>query len=132
MLINNIFRRENLDIIAGPCVIESEDHALFMSEKLNSICKKLKVNLIYKSSFDKANRTSQESFRGLGIQDGLSILRKVKNNIGVLVLTDIHEPMQADMVSEVVDIIQIPAFLCRQTDLLKAAAGTGKIVNIKK
>ena len=132
MLINNIFRSENLDIIAGPCVIESEDHALFMSEKLNSICKKLKVNLIYKSSFDKANRTSQESFRGLGIQDGLSILRKVKNNIGVLVLTDIHEPMQADIVSEVVDIIQIPAFLCRQTDLLKAAAGTGKIVNIKK
>ena len=132
MLINNIFRSENLDIIAGPCVIESEDHALFMSEKLNSICKKLKVNLVYKSSFDKANRTSQESFRGLGIQDGLSILRKVKNNIGVLVLTDIHEPIQADMVSEVVDIIQIPAFLCRQTDLLKAAAGTGKIVNIKK
>ncbi len=132
MLINNIFRNESLDIIAGPCVIESEDHALFMSDKLNSICKKLKVNLVYKSSFDKANRTSQESFRGLGIQDGLSILKKVKNNIGVLVLTDIHEPTQADMVSEVVDIIQIPAFLCRQTDLLKAAAGTGKIINIKK
>ena len=132
MLVNNIFKSESLDIIAGPCVIESQDHALFMSEKLNSICEQLNVNLVYKSSFDKANRTSEESYRGLGIEEGLSILKKVKNNIGVPVLTDIHEPSQANIVSEVVDIIQIPAFLCRQTDLLKAAAETGKVINIKK
>ena len=126
------FDSQNLGLIAGPCVIESEEHALFMADSIKSICEKLGLNVIYKSSFDKANRTSNKSFRGLGINKGLSILYKVKNKIEVPIITDIHEVSQAKEVAEVVDIIQIPAFLCRQTDLLEAAAKTGKVINVKK
>ena len=119
-------------IIAGPCVIESESFSLHMAERLSSICTKLKVPYVFKSSFDKANRSSIKSYRGPGLEEGLEVLRKVKEKVGVSILTDIHEPHQAEPVSQVADILQIPAFLCRQTDLLLAAARTGKVVNVKK
>lgn len=121
-----------LTIIAGPCVVESVQHALFMSQEITDICKHVGVDVVYKSSFDKANRSSIESFRGDGMEFGLGILAQVKNEVGVPVITDIHEPWQAEKVAEVADILQIPAFLCRQTDLLIAAAKTGKAVNVKK
>lgn len=121
-----------LALIAGPCVIESEDFTLRMAEKIAKICYFLEIPFIFKSSFDKANRTSVDSFRGQGIEEGLKILAKVKQEIGVPVLTDIHESYQAKTVAEVVDVLQIPAFLCRQTDLLLAAAATGKTINVKK
>ncbi len=121
-----------LALIAGPCVIESEDFTLRMAEKIAKICHNLEIPFIFKSSFDKANRTSVDSFRGQGIEEGLKILAKVKQEIGVPVLTDIHESYQAKTVAEVVDVLQIPAFLCRQTDLLLAAAATGKTINVKK
>jgi 2-dehydro-3-deoxyphosphooctonate aldolase (KDO 8-P synthase) len=121
-----------LALIAGPCVIESESFTLKMADALSTICTRLGVPLIFKSSFDKANRTSVNGFRGGGMEEGLKILEKVKKEIGVPVLTDIHESYQADPVAEVVDVLQIPAFLCRQTDLLLAAARTGKVVNVKK
>ena len=113
-------------------MIENEEHAVFMAESIKKICDRVKIDVVYKSSFDKANRTSDKSFRGLGIDDGLSILSNVKKETGLSIITDIHEKSQASKVAKVVDIIQIPAFLCRQTDLLKAAAETGKIVNVKK
>lgn len=119
-------------VIAGPCVIENELMALKLAESLSKICKELGFVYIFKASFDKANRTSINSFRGLGIEEGLRILEKVKKEFEIPVLTDIHEAYQAKPVSEVVDILQIPAFLCRQTDLLLAAGRTQKIVNIKK
>ena len=118
--------------MAGPNVVESEEHIFKMARELKRICDKLKVTFIFKSSFDKANRTSVESFRGPNIEEGLEILAKVKSEIGIPVLTDIHLPNQAKMVAEVVDILQIPAFLCRQTDLLTEAGKMGKAVNIKK
>lgn len=118
--------------IGGPCVIESESFGLKMAEKIKIICDRLGLPFIFKSSFDKANRTSINGFRGLGMEEGLKILMKVKQEIGVPVLTDIHESYQAKLVAEVVDVLQIPAFLCRQTDLLLAAAATGKPVNVKK
>ncbi|MGK7899476.1 MAG: 3-deoxy-8-phosphooctulonate synthase [Xenococcus sp. (in: cyanobacteria)] len=121
-----------LALIAGPCVIESEDFTLRMAEKIAKICYFLEITFIFKSSFDKANRTSVDSFRGQGAEEGLKILAKVKQEIGVPVLTDIHESYQAKTVAEVVDVLQIPAFLCRQTDLLLAAAATGKTINVKK
>jgi 2-dehydro-3-deoxyphosphooctonate aldolase (KDO 8-P synthase) len=121
-----------LALIAGPCVIESEDFTLKMAEEIRKICDRLAVPFIFKSSFDKANRTSLESFRGQELEKGLAILQRVKEEIGVPVLTDIHESYQAKTVAEVVDILQIPAFLCRQTDLLLAAASTGKTINVKK
>ena len=121
-----------LSFILGPCVVESAQHALFMAQEINDICKHVGVDFVYKSSFDKANRSSIESFRGEGIEFGLGILAQVKDEIGVPVITDIHEPWQAEKVAEVADILQIPAFLCRQTDLLMAAAKTGKAVNVKK
>src|SRR6476661_6914148 len=121
-----------LTIIAGPCVVESEDHALFMAGEIRQACERVGLDLVYKSSFDKANRSSIESFRGQGMDFGLEILAKVKSEMGVPVITDIHEPWQAGKVAEVADILQIPAFLCRQTDLLVAAAKTGKTVNVKK
>ncbi|MDX2128590.1 MAG: 3-deoxy-8-phosphooctulonate synthase [Chloroherpetonaceae bacterium] len=121
-----------LVIIAGPCVIESEEHAMKMAESLLAITKPLGVQLIYKSSFDKANRTSIKGFRGGGMEEGLAILRKVKETFHIPVLTDIHESYQAEPAAEVVDVLQIPAFLCRQTDLLIAAGKTGKVVNVKK
>lgn len=119
-------------VIAGPCVIESEAFALKTAENLARIGAELNVGIIYKSSFDKANRTSLRSFRGPGLDEGLRILRKVKEATGLPLLSDVHEPWQADKAAETLDVLQIPAFLCRQTDLLTAAARTGKVVNIKK
>ncbi len=119
-------------VIAGPCVIESQEHALMMSSRLKEICDKLQVGLVYKSSFDKANRTSGSSYRGVGFDKGLEILNKVKLETNIPVLTDVHESQQCSKISEVADILQIPAFLCRQTDLLTAAAETSKAINVKK
>jgi 2-dehydro-3-deoxyphosphooctonate aldolase (KDO 8-P synthase) len=121
-----------LALIAGPCVIESEDFTLKMAAEIRKICDRLHIPLIFKSSFDKANRTSIDSFRGQDLEAGLGILQRVKDEVGVPVLTDIHESNQAQIVSEVVDVLQIPAFLCRQTDLLLAAAATGRAINVKK
>lgn len=119
-------------LIAGPCVIESEELCIEVGTRAKEICDNLGIPYIFKASFDKANRTSVQSFRGPGIDRGLEILDYVKSRLGVPVLTDIHEPWQAKPAGEVVDILQIPAFLCRQTDLVVAAAETGKCVNIKK
>ncbi len=121
-----------LVLIAGPCVLESRAHALEMSGALAEMAAKLGVGLIYKTSFDKANRTSLASERGLGLEEGLPILAEVREASGLPVLTDVHAPEQCAPVAEVVDVLQIPAFLCRQTDLLVAAAATGKAVNVKK
>ena len=129
---NVIFGKDNLGIIAGPCVIENRDHSLEMSYAIKEISDDVGIPIIFKSSFDKANRTSIKSFRGPGIEEGMRILSDVKTETGLKVLTDIHSPDQAGLVSDVVDIIQIPAFLSRQTDLLIAAAKTGKPINIKK
>lgn len=119
-------------VIAGPCVIESEEITLQIAEELKKISSELDVDFYFKASFDKANRTSIASFRGPGMEQGLRILQKVKDIYQFKVVTDIHEPYQAQLAAEVADIIQIPAFLCRQTDLLVAAARTGKMINVKK
>lgn len=119
-------------VIAGPCVIENEEITLQIAEKLKRISSELDIDFYFKASFDKANRTSIDSFRGLGMEQGLRILKKVKDIYRLNIVTDIHEPYQAESVAEVADIIQIPAFLCRQTDLLIAAAKTGKCINVKK
>lgn len=119
-------------LIAGPCAIESEEMAMDIAEKMKAITDKLGIDYTFKGSFDKANRTSIHSKRGLGIDEGLRILQKVKDTYNIPVATDIHESWQAEPVGKVVDIVQIPAFLCRQTDLLVAAAKTGKCINIKK
>lgn len=119
-------------LIAGPCVIESEEMVLSIAGRMKEITDKLGIPYTFKASFDKANRTSINSFRGPGIDHGLEILQKVKDAYGLPLCTDIHEPWQAEKAAKVVDILQIPAFLCRQTDLLVAAAKTGKCVNIKK
>ncbi|HSE50123.1 MAG TPA: 3-deoxy-8-phosphooctulonate synthase [Terriglobales bacterium] len=119
-------------LIAGPCVIESEKHALKMAECIAGVARALHLPYIFKASYDKANRTSLKSFRGPGMKEGLRILAEVKKEAGVPVLTDVHEPRQAEIAAEVVDVLQIPAMLCRQTDLLVAAAKTGRVVNIKK
>lgn len=119
-------------LIAGPCVIESEEQVLSIAAKMKEITEELRIPYTFKASFDKANRTSINSYRGLGIEEGLRILKKVKDTYNLPICTDIHEPWHAEKVAEVVDIIQIPAFLCRQTDLLVAAAKTGKCVNVKK
>ena len=124
--------RKQFFLIAGPCVIESEAHALKMAEAISGVAKALKIPYIFKASYDKANRTSIESFRGPGIEAGLEILRKVRDTVGVPVLTDVHDVHDCARAGEIVDIIQIPAFLCRQTDLLIAAAKTGRTINIKK
>lgn len=121
-----------LSFILGPCVVESSQHALFMAQEINDICKHVGVGFVYKSSFDKANRSSIESFRGEGMEFGLDVLAQVKSEIGVPVITDVHEPWQVEKTAEVADMLQIPAFLCRQTDLLVAAAKSGKAVNVKK
>jgi 2-dehydro-3-deoxyphosphooctonate aldolase (KDO 8-P synthase) len=122
-----------LCVIAGPCQIESEQHALDTAGNISEICSALAVPMIYKSSFDKANRTSVSAQRGAGLETGLSILARVKKEIGVPVLTDIHESYQAEIVAQAgIDVIQIPAFLCRQTDLLLAAGATGCVINVKK
>lgn len=119
-------------VIAGPCVIESEENVMLIAKKMKGIAKRLELDYYFKASFDKANRTSISSFRGPGIEEGLRILKKVKDTYGLKIATDIHEPWQAETVAQVCDIIQIPAFLCRQTNLLVAAAKTGKLINVKK
>ena len=119
-------------LIAGPCVIESEQLALDTAGTLQEICQRLGIPFIYKSSFDKANRSSGQSFRGLGVDEGLRILSEVKKQIGVPVLTDVHEDTDMQAVAEVVDVLQTPAFLCRQTNFITRVAATGKAVNIKK
>ena len=119
-------------LISGPCVIESEDLVMSVASRMKEITDKLDIPYTFKASFDKANRTSLHSFRGPGMEEGLRILEKVKKTYGLSLCTDIHESWQAGPVAEVCDVIQIPAFLCRQTDLLVAAAKTGKCVNIKK
>lgn len=119
-------------LIAGPCVIESEENAMMIAETVKGIANRLDLDYYFKASFDKANRTSISSFRGPGIEDGMRILKRIREICGVKIATDIHEPWQAKVVAETCDIIQIPAFLCRQTDLLVAAAKTGKIINVKK
>lgn len=121
-----------LFLIAGPCVIEGENEALFIAEEVAKISASLKIPTIFKASFDKANRTAITSFRGPGLEEGLRILEKIKDRTGLPVTSDIHQPDQASPAAEVLDLLQIPAFLCRQTDLLVAAARTGKPVNIKK
>ena len=121
-----------LILIAGPCVIESEKSALNTAETLKDICEEINIPLIYKSSYDKANRTSVKSFRGLGLKKGLKILKKVKGEIGIPVLSDIHKEDEIDEAAEVLDIIQIPAFLSRQTDLIIKVAKTERVVNVKK
>lgn len=121
-----------LTLLSGPCVIESEDFTLKMATSIARICEKLGISYVFKSSFDKANRTSVSSFRGHPMDEGLRILQRVKDEVGVPVVTDIHESHQAAPVAEVADILQIPAFLCRQTDLLMAAAATGRTINVKK
>ena len=121
-----------LALIAGPCVIESQEHTLRLAEAIRDICAALTMPLVFKASFDKANRSSIHSFRGPGLKEGLRILGLVRKQIGVPVLSDIHEPAQATPAGEVLDCLQIPAFLCRQTDLLAAAAATGRCVNVKK
>lgn len=121
-----------LTLIAGPCVIESRQLVLEVAGAVTEICHRLGVQYVFKASFDKANRTSASSFRGPGMEDGLAVLQEVKDQMHVPVLTDIHESYQAAIAAEVVDVLQIPAFLCRQTDLLLAAAETGKAINVKK
>ena len=121
-----------LSLIMGPCAIETRDHALKTAERLRGIAEQVGLGLVYKSSFDKANRSSAKSYRGVGLEAGLEILAAVKREVGLPVLTDVHEPSQCAPAAEVVDVLQIPAFLCRQTDLLLAAAATHKPVNVKK
>ncbi len=119
-------------LIAGPCVIESESHALDLAGRITDIARRMRVPFIFKASYDKANRTSGRSFRGPGLDEGLRVLASIKSRYHVPILTDIHEPSHARAAADVADVLQIPAFLCRQTDLLVAAANTGRIVNIKK
>ncbi len=123
---------DGLVLLAGPCVLESEDHALRMADALREVSVSLAVPLVFKSSFDKANRTALHAPRGLGLEEGLRVLQRVRRETGLPVTTDVHLPSQAPAVAQAVDLIQIPAFLCRQTDLLVAAAQTGKPVNLKK
>jgi 2-dehydro-3-deoxyphosphooctonate aldolase (KDO 8-P synthase) len=129
---NVVVGGENLALIAGPCVIESEELCLEVAFKVKEICEKLKIGYVFKSSYDKANRTSVSSFRGPGLGKGLEILQTLREKVGVPVLTDVHSPEEALIAGEVVDALQIPAFLCRQTDLLLSAGRTGKPINVKK
>jgi 2-dehydro-3-deoxyphosphooctonate aldolase (KDO 8-P synthase) len=119
-------------LIAGPCVIESEEHALRLAGELAGIARRVGVPFVFKASYDKANRTSGSSFRGPGLEEGLRVLRRVRDDVRVPILTDVHEPSQAAAAADVADVLQIPAFLSRQTDLITAAARTGRVVNIKK
>ena len=128
----NISNSSPFTLIAGPCQLENETHALDVASKLKDITQKLNIGLIYKTSFDKANRTSLQSKRGAGLEKSLPVFDKIRNEIGIPVLTDVHTIEHCENVSKHVDVLQIPAFLCRQTDLLVAAAKTGKIINVKK
>ena len=129
---NATFGDSKLTVIAGPCVVESQEHALMMARECYARAKEAGLDFVFKSSFDKANRSSIKSFRGLGMEAGLEVLAQVKKELGVPVLTDVHDVSQVEPVAEVVDVLQIPAFLCRQTDLILAAVKSGKAVNIKK
>ena len=129
---NVTFGDGRLAFVLGPCVVESAQHALFMAQEINDICKNVGVDFVYKSSFDKANRSSIESFRGGGMEFGLEVLAQVKAEIGVPVITDVHETWQVEKTAEVANVLQIPAFLCRQTDLLVECARSGRAVNVKK
>ena len=139
-MINHIVKCTNFEIannkpftlIAGPCQLENEAHAIKISTELKNITSELGINLIYKTSFDKANRTSLKGKRGMGLEKSLPIFKKIREEVGVPVLTDVHTAEQCSIVADHVDVLQIPAFLCRQTDLLIAAAKTGKIINVKK
>ncbi|MBR0289081.1 MAG: 3-deoxy-8-phosphooctulonate synthase, partial [Selenomonadaceae bacterium] len=126
------FGGDKLVLLAGPCVLEGFERSLKIGQRAKEIADKLGMPYIFKASFDKANRSSIKSYRGPGLVEGLKILDAIKNKLGVPIVTDIHETYQAEQVAEVADILQIPAFLCRQTDLLVAAAKTGKVVNVKK
>ncbi len=129
----NLDRRAgDLFLIAGPCVIESETHAMMMAGEISRIASRLDLPFIFKASYDKANRSSTRSFRGVGMEEGLRVLRRIKDGLGAPIITDVHETHHAEAAAEVADILQIPAFLCRQTDLLQAAAATGRAVNVKK
>ena len=121
-----------LFLIAGPCVIESEEHALYMAGEISALARAAGIGYIFKASYDKANRSSVKSFRGPGLKEGVRVLRKVKETYGLPILTDVHAVEEVEPVAEVADVLQIPAFLCRQTDLVQAAARTGRVVNIKK
>src|SRR5678815_1452425 len=121
-----------LFLIAGPCVIESEKHAIGMGEAIARITSRLRIPYVFKASYDKANRSSNSSFRGIGTEEGLRVLSRIRSEIAIPVLTDVHESVDVARVAESVDVIQIPAFLCRQTDLLQSAAETGLTVNVKK
>ncbi len=129
---NVVFGESGLVIIAGPCVIESQDSCLRHAQRLANVSREAGVGLVFKSSFDKANRTSHSSFRGPGLEAGLRVLELVKRETGLPVLTDVHEPQQAAPAAEVADILQVPALLSRQTDLVGAVAATGRVVNLKK
>jgi len=129
---NATFGDGRLTVIAGPCVIESSAHALMMARECATRAKEVGLDFVFKSSFDKANRSSIKSFRGLGMEPGLEVLQRVKEEVGVPVLTDVHDVSQVESVAQVVDVLQIPAFLCRQTDLILASVKSGKAVNIKK
>jgi 2-dehydro-3-deoxyphosphooctonate aldolase (KDO 8-P synthase) len=121
-----------ITLIAGPCALESRAHALEMATALKEIAERLGIGLVYKTSFDKANRTSAKGARGIGLDGALPIFAEIRESLGLPVLTDVHEPSQCERVAQAADVLQIPAFLCRQTDLLEAAARTGRIVNVKK
>lgn len=123
---------EKLTLLAGPCVLERMDRCLLIGRAIKEICQRLEINYIFKASFDKANRSSFHSFRGPGLNEGMKMLQMIKDELQVPIVTDIHETYQAKKIAQVADILQIPAFLCRQTDLLHAAAQTGKVVNVKK
>ena len=129
---NATFGDGRLTVIAGPCVVESAEHTLMMARECAARAKEAGLDFVFKSSFDKANRSSIKSYRGLGMDQGLEVLQQVKTEVGVPVLTDVHDVSQVDRVAEVVDVLQIPAFLCRQTDLILAAVKTGRAVNVKK
>jgi 2-dehydro-3-deoxyphosphooctonate aldolase (KDO 8-P synthase) len=129
---NQSYDPENFFLIAGPCVVESEELLVEVAEKVSGVCKRLGIPYIFKSSYRKANRTSASSFTGLGDETGLSLLKKIRDVYRLPVTSDVHAPGEASVAAEYIDILQIPAFLCRQTDLLVAAAETGKIVNVKK
>lgn len=130
--LNNVSNNKPIFFILGPCAIESEEHVLKIADFLKNLSEKLNFKFVFKSSFDKANRTSGAGYRGVGIDEGLQILSKVKQKFEVPIISDVHESLHIDKVSQVVDILQIPAFLCRQTDLLVAAGKTGKLIHVKK
>ena len=128
----NLLEADKPFLIAGPCVIESKDHCLFMAENLKKISEKFSLNFVFKASFDKANRTALTNYRGIGLKESIDVFSEIRNQFNVMTTTDFHESWQAKELAEVIDILQIPAFLCRQTDMLVSAAKTGKIVNVKK